>query len=136
MFEVGVVREVKDGRATVVFERTEACKACGACTKVGAQEVMVVVDNTENAKPGDTVAVAMDGGTVMSASLIMYGAPLLGLIAGVGIPMLLGADQIVCAVVGLVAAFGAYGVIRLFEPKLSKKKRFKHRMDHIVKHAE
>jgi len=134
MYEVGIVREIVDGKATVVFQRTEACKACGACTKVGgSEEMLVIIDNTENAKVGDSVAVAMEGTAVMNAALVMYGVPLCGLIAGVGIPMLCGAPDLISAIVGLVAAFGCYGIIKLFEPKLARKKRYKHRMDHIVK---
>ncbi|MGI6150686.1 MAG: SoxR reducing system RseC family protein [Christensenellales bacterium] len=132
MYEKGVVVEVDDGKAKVVFARTSACKNCRACIKAGPEEMMVVVDNTLNAKVGDKVAVAMNSSSFMEATLIMYGTPLFGLLVGVGIPMLFGAPDWVSALAGILCAIASYGIIRALEPKFKRSKRLGHRMDHIV----
>ncbi|MGI6193112.1 MAG: SoxR reducing system RseC family protein [Christensenellales bacterium] len=132
MFEKGVVVEVFDGKAKVEFARTAACKNCRACIKAGPEKMMVVVENTQNAEVGDVVAVAMNSSSFMEATLIMYGAPLIGLLAGVGIPMVFGAPDLVSAIAGIVCAVGTYGIIRSLEPRFKNSKKFGHRMDHIV----
>jgi len=132
MYEKGVVVAVEGGKAKVEFTRTAMCKNCKACLKAGPDKMMVVVENTLNAQVGDTVAVAMNSSTFMEATLIMYGVPLLGLLAGVGIPMAFGAADWVSALCGILCAAGAYGVIRALEPRFKKSPKFGPRMDHIV----
>lgn len=132
MYETGTVAEVANGQAKVIFARTSACKNCGACIKAGPEEMMVLVENTLNARVGDTVAVTMNSSSFLGATLIMYGAPLLGLLVGLFVPILLGASDWVAALAGIACAVMAYGVISAFEPKFKKSPRFGHRMDHIV----
>ncbi len=132
MNETGIVVEVEGKRAKVIFARKPACKNCGACIKAGADEMMVELENTLDAKVGDTVAVTMNSSSFMGATLIMYGIPLLALLAGLGIPMLLGASDWVSALAGILCAIASYGVIRSFEPRFKKSKRFGHTMERIV----
>lgn len=136
MYEKGVVVAVEGSKAKVEFARTAMCKNCKACLKAGPDKMMVVVENTLNAQVGDTVAIAMNSSTFMEATLIMYGTPLIGLLAGVGIPMALGAQDWVSALCGIVFAVGAYGVIRALEPRFKNSPKFGHRMDHIISNEQ
>ncbi len=136
MNEVGTVASLDGKYAEVRFKRQSMCKHCGACIKAGPDEMMVRVLNTEGARVGDRVAVAMGQGAFMEASLLMYGVPLLALLAGLAVPLLAGVSEYIAAAVGVVCAVLAFAVIKRFEPKISKNQKFQHRMAAIVERAE
>jgi len=132
MYENGTVVEVADGKAKVVFARTAMCKNCGACIKAGPEEMMIIVDNTKGAEVGDIVAVTSSSSSFIDATLIMYGIPLAALLLGVGLPLAFGASDLVSALIGIGCAIASYAVIRQFEPRIKKSKKFGQTMDHIV----
>jgi sigma-E factor negative regulatory protein RseC len=76
-----------DGRAVVKVRRAEACQACsakGACTALGGktQDMVLVVDNTIGAKPGDSVILTLSEANFIKASAVLYLVPALGLVGG------------------------------------------------------
>lgn len=78
MKEVGFVHKIKGSTATVRFERKTACENCNMCLK--PREEMYVelkLRNSLNAKVGDKVEVTMGQRAVLTASFIVYVAPLL-----------------------------------------------------------
>ena len=78
MKEVGFVHKIKGSTATVRFERKTACENCNMCLK--PREEMYVelkLRNSLNAKVGDRVEVTMGQRAVLTASFIVYVAPLL-----------------------------------------------------------
>ena len=79
-----------------------------------------------NASVGDVVEIELRERSMVKASLIMYGIPLLGLIAGT----LLGAliSEIAAAVCGVALALLVYCAIHLLEPIVRKKKEFRPQM--------
>lgn len=83
MLEVLEVKEVIGDEAVVMLERTTACGECGQCM-VGKKNLHMELKmkNTLDAKPGDMVTVEMEMKGVLSASLIMYGIPLVFFILG------------------------------------------------------
>ena len=83
MIEVLEVKEVQGDEAVVMLERTTACGECGQCM-VGKKNLHMELKlkNTLDAKPGDLVTVEMEMQGVLSASLIMYGIPLVFFILG------------------------------------------------------
>ena len=107
MNEVGTVASLDGKYAEVRFKRQSMCKHCGACIKAGPD-----------------------------ASLLMYGVPLLALLAGLAVPLLAGVSEYIAAAVGVVCAVLAFAVIKRFEPKISKNQKFQHRMAAIVERAE
>ncbi len=78
MKEVGVVHKVKGNWATVRFERKTACENCNMCLK--PREEMYVelrVKNSLQANVGDKVEITMGERAVLTASFVVYIAPLL-----------------------------------------------------------
>ncbi len=79
----GEVTGVRNGMLQVTFCRPDACQSCGAC-EGGKKEHVIWVRGEANV--GDIAVVDMPDKTVVRASFIAYGLPLLclllGLIAG------------------------------------------------------
>lgn len=83
MEEIGVVKEVKGSFIRVEMRRTPQCERCGMCIQ-GAdnQTLLLDVENSVNAQPGDRVRLALSGGSIIAASFWVYGMPLIGLVIG------------------------------------------------------
>ena len=136
MNEQGTVSKLDGKKATVIFARKGMCKDCGACLKAGPDEMMVEVENTLGARVGDVVAVELRQGVFIEATLVMYGLPLLALVIGLLVCRLIGASDMVTVIAALCCAVAAFAAIRIFEPKLSRSLRFRHKMTEIVSRAE
>lgn len=81
-------------------------------------------------KPGDQVEIGIQEGALVSASLVSYGLPLLGILAGAGLAERLGLPVIIVVFLALLSLVGAAIVGRLwqstwhsdyFEPVLVRK---------------
>ena len=112
---VGTVTELNGNKAKVVFTRSKACGDCHACVSFGSDQAETELANTLGAKVGDRV---------------MYGIPLVALLAGVLIGSFI--SDLFTAVFGIGAAVIAFLIIRLFEPKFKKMGKFDPRMIEIV----
>jgi sigma-E factor negative regulatory protein RseC len=82
---------VADGIADVSTIRRSACGSCdakGGCgTSILAawfpqRQLRFRLPNHLDARPGDTVVVGLDEGSLQRASLVLYGLPLAGLVGG------------------------------------------------------
>ncbi len=80
---VGTVIAVDGENATVAFKRSKACGDCHACISFGTDQAQTAIRNTLGAAIGDRVAIELHQGSVFKASLILYGLPLVLLLAGV-----------------------------------------------------
>ena len=127
---VGTVTELNGNKAKVVFTRSKACGDCHACVSFGSNQAETELTNTLGAKVGDRVSIELHSGSVFTASLIMYGIPLVALLAGVLIGSFI--SDLFTAVFGIGAAVIAFLIIRLFEPKFKKMGKFDPRMIEIV----
>lgn len=77
---VKVRRLLPDGMAEVIRIRESACSGdCHKCAGCGAaqQTMLFSVHNAIGAKPGDTVVVESDTGTVLKGAVLLYVLPLL-----------------------------------------------------------
>ncbi len=126
MRQTGTVIAVNGSMATVRFKRTDACGKCHACFTLNSTEADIELENSVGARIGDTVLIELHSGSVLNASLIMYGIPLVALIAGVVIGS--AAGDMYAALGGVLFACGAFFIIRAFEPKFSRMNKFKPRM--------
>ena len=129
MQSVGQVVAVTNNVARVRFERTKACGKCRACLSFGETQAEVELPNTLHAKVGDWVEISLHEGEVAKASLLAYGIPLAGLVAGVLLGSLWG--EIAAVFCGLLFALGGFGVLKLLEPKFSRMGSFAPRMIRI-----
>jgi len=125
-----VVRILEDGKAVVRFERTKACKNCKMCANAGENHALTEVENTLKAKVGDHVEISLHSKSLIHATLIAYGIPLVLLLVGVIVGSMW--SDAVGAIAGIVLALVSFVIPRLLEPRFSRVKTFKPRMIDIV----
>lgn len=135
MEQYGEVIGVENDIATVRFNRSKACGKCRACFTLGSEEALIEIENTLNARTGDIVEIRLHANSMVKATLLMYGIPLMGLIIGVITGSFIGGDA-AALICGVGVALIAYLIIHLFEPKLSRKDAFKPHMLSILKDNE
>jgi sigma-E factor negative regulatory protein RseC len=140
MKEIGQVLSTENGMARVRFERSSACKDCGACMMSQSQKEMdLSTENTLNASVGDWVQVDIESPMLIKASLISYIFPLLMLIIGLVLGYFINQavhifdnSEIAACILGLLFVVAAYYSIRLLEPRLRKNKGFAPKMVALV----
>ena len=134
MRQTGKVIETKGKKAIVRFVRSDACGHCNACFHLGSNEADIDIDNVLGAKAGDMVGIEMHGKSVLRASLILYGIPLIALLVGAYLGSLQG--DLYAALGGVLFAAGAFFILRALEPKFSRMTEFKPRMVEILDQPE
>ena len=122
----GTVVAVSGKKATVRFKKTDACGHCNACFRFGSNEADIEMDNALNAKEGDTVYIEMHAKSVLKASVIVYGIPLVFLVAGVALGCVIG--ELYGAIGGVAFSAGSFFILKALEPKFAKMNEFKPRM--------
>lgn len=140
MLESGIVVEVDNGIATILFKRSSACAKCGACRLASEEENMYLkINNNLGAGVGDVVEVETNTSSVLTASVIAYVIPLIFLIIGVGLGYyidnmfkLLNNPDALGAILGIVLVAVSYLGIRAFEPKFRQNKSFLPKMKDIL----
>ncbi len=84
--ERGVVLEASNGLAVVRIESTADCDECSAkllCRTTPASERVLTIRDDIGVAVGDAVEIHVRGSSVLRASLLLYGVPLVLLLAGV-----------------------------------------------------
>lgn len=130
MRQSGVVVLDKGKTAVVRFQRSDACGRCNACFHLGGTEADIEIENPLRAQAGDVVLIELHGKSVFTASLIVYGIPLVGLIAGAALGSLWG--DLYAALAAVLFAVGAFFLLRALEPRFSRMREFKPRMVEIL----
>jgi len=130
---MGKVISLSGSMAVVRFMRSSACGQCNACFYMGSQEADIEIDNTLEAGEGDMVSIELKGSSMVRASLIMYGVPLIGLLAGVIVGSQWG--DLYAAVGGILLCAGTYFILRGLEPHFSHMNQFKPRMIKIIERS-
>lgn len=130
MRQQGVVILDKGKTAVVRFQKSDACGRCNACFHLGGTEADIEIDNLLGAKEGDVVLIELHGKSVLKASLIVYGVPLIGLIAGAALGSMWG--DLYSALAAVLFAAGAFFILRALEPRFSRMREFKPRMVDIL----
>jgi sigma-E factor negative regulatory protein RseC len=135
----------KDGWATIVTERKDACHSCGAsqfchalanCAKLETKAL-----NKAGAAVGDLVTVHLSSHTVLKGALVLYLIPALGLltgaVAGTGFSTKLAIGEtgaeILFALAGLVLGFI---ITAMISKRMSADNRLTPEITHIVKTHE
>ncbi|MBN2241133.1 MAG: SoxR reducing system RseC family protein [Acidobacteria bacterium] len=86
--EEGLVLETRDGVATVSVVPSGCCEACGArifCRASGEENPRVTARDPLGVRPGDRVRIAAAGRSVLLATFLLYGIPLLLLLLGIAL---------------------------------------------------
>lgn len=134
MEQQGLVIGVNGGMATVKFVRSKACAHCNACLSFGDNEAIVDISNTVGAEVGDTVSITLHSRSLVKASLLMYGIPLVLLLIGALLGSLI--SDLATAAFGIVLAAGGFLLIRALEPRFERMSEFRPRMIEIISHKE
>ena len=80
---VGTVRKLENDYALVTIERQDMCGECHACEMLGeTKKCEIRCINRAQADVNDQVEIDLAKPTFLKASFIMYGVPLVGLLAG------------------------------------------------------
>lgn len=132
--QTGRVVELKGDMAVVRFQRTDACGHCNACFHFGSNEADIEIENTCQAVEGDVVAIQLHSGSMLKASAIAYGVPLIGLVAGAAIGSRIG--DIYAAVGGILLCGAAFFVLKGLNPRFARMGEFKPQMIDVVGHEE
>jgi len=90
LFEEGIVVKSAGGIAEIKLKENGNCEECTAkifCTPQNNNSRTLKVLDTLHTKPGDEVKISINGNEVLKASLLLYGLPLVLLLAGIAIGM-------------------------------------------------
>ena len=88
--EEGIVKESKDGIATIVISDSENCKECTAklyCKPGNSNERSLTVTDKFGVIAGDRVRVSIHGCQILRVSFFIYGIPLILMLAGLFVGM-------------------------------------------------
>ena len=78
--EEGIVIDSQNGKAEIALISSDNCEECDAklfCKPKGETTQILEVLDPFGVKPGDEVKISIKGGSVLKATIIMYGIPLL-----------------------------------------------------------
>ena len=134
MNAVGEIIECRGENALVKFKRSRACKNCTACISFSNDELLVELKNTLNADIGDRVRIVLHPRSVVRASLIAYGIPLLAFIAGALAGSFFG--DIYTALCSVFCAAAAFVILRILEPRFERMSAFQPKMLSYVEEGD
>lgn len=90
LYEDGIVISAGMGRATIAVAMGDACEECGAkifCAAGEAKQNTVIASDRLGVQEGDRVRILVHGEDMFLAAGLLYGVPLLLLLAGVFVGM-------------------------------------------------
>lgn len=132
MAEVGFVTALKaDNIAVARMTRKEACAKCRACIAgLSEKEMIVEAENNCDAKVGDWVEIELESNGFLTAVLIVYGIPLIALVAGICLGYFIispalnlgSAGEVLSFGIGLLFTAAAYLWIRKNEERWNTRK--------------
>lgn len=85
LYEDGIVEESQNGFATIIISDSDHCEECSAklyCKPGNSNERNLTAADPYGAHPGDKVRVSINGSKILSAAFLLYGIPLILLLAG------------------------------------------------------
>jgi len=123
MREVGRIISSRDDRAEVEVATRDECEHCpahGMCNWTGTSARRVLAVNKVGAAAGDTVELEVAEGTGAKSNLLVFGIPVLLMVAGVligGLVLRRDAWSGILAGVGLALGFG---IVKLFDVAVNR----------------
>ena len=85
LYEEGIVKESQNGIATIVLSNSDSCEECSAkvyCKPGSSNERSLTVADPFGVHPGDKVRVSINGNQILKVSFLIYGVPLILILAG------------------------------------------------------
>lgn len=115
MREEGEVIALLGGTARVRLSQKSACSGCRACAALGPGAMVIEARNLAGAGVGERVRLEITGPDPLLAALLVYGAPLAGLVAGCITGTALTGSETAGLGIGLAALACVYGALRRYE---------------------
>lgn len=124
MGEIAKVTNVNNNTITATLVRSSACGDCHACS-VGMsgdgkeKNLEITAVNECDAKVGDNVNVELSNKALISATLIMYGIPLVAMVLG----MLIGSrySDVFAFILGILFVVITFIGIKIYDKRVDKK---------------
>ena len=119
MDQVGEVLSVKDGMANLKVRRVGGCgTSCGSCSAAcDVDPDYINIRDTIGVKVGDYVEIGTNTSQVTKYMLLLYGLPLLGLIAGSILGSTFTDNEIYSVLGGVLGLILSIGVVKIFDKK-------------------
>lgn len=123
LIEEGIVTQVNKGVAVVNLNDTGACSDCGAkmfCKPGDGEGKTLTAKDPYGVHPGDRVRVSVKGKSILTATFLLYGVPLVLLLVGIiwGMSIFNSNKELYSTLLGL----GFIAVYSLIMSSFSKKK--------------
>ncbi|MCJ7801900.1 MAG: SoxR reducing system RseC family protein [Candidatus Marinimicrobia bacterium] len=129
--DTGIITKIEDNFATIAIDSTDDCKDCGIrflCSPGSEKEKIIRLENTIDAKIGDIVTISEASNILLKLSILQYGLPLIGFLAGIFISYNLNINfkpielfQFICGIIGLgIAGIVSYSIIKWIAKKPNK----------------
>lgn len=133
---IGKVEKVEGKIATVSIERQDMCGECHACEIVGeVKKCTIKCQNLCESTLGESVEIELENSTFLKATALMYGMPLIGLLAGLGLGLLVpsGLDEQVREVAMAIFALVGMGAGLLWLKKKDSRRKYDELLPRAVK---
>lgn len=128
LVEEGIVTEVKSGIATVSVINSESCEECSAKIFCHTENNLknVTAKDPYGVKAGDKVQISIKGRSVVAASFLLYGLPLVLLSACIFIGMNIFNDnaELFSSLVSIIAVAIYFLAVHLLSNSQSRKNKF------------
>lgn len=120
MSEIGTVIGIQGRMVQLEIPRSSRCRGCHACQPLSGKNSMTLFAlNDCHAEPGQQVEVIIQESGELSASLLLYGLPLVVFLISILLFNLFLSDLWTVLLSLLLVAL-AYGVLRFLSPRLNR----------------
>ena len=136
MNQQGYIIEIVDNKtAKLKMQRHSACASCGKCQTLSSEskEILVEVDNSIRAKPGDHVEVNMENMNVLKATALAYLVPLIFLLVGTIVSyfmldMIISTQgiivELISGIIGIILILLSYVILKRNDSKFRDSRKF------------
>ncbi|QJA09419.1 SoxR reducing system RseC family protein [Romboutsia sp. CE17] len=136
MNQQGYIIEIVDNKtAKLKMQRHSACASCGKCQTLSSEskEILVEVDNSIGAKPGDHVEVNMENMNVLKATALAYAVPLIFLLVGTIVSyfmldMIISTQgiivELISGIIGIMLMLLSYVILKKNDSKFRDSRKF------------
>lgn len=136
MNQQGYIIEIVDNKtAKLKMQRHSACASCGKCQTLSSEskEILVEVDNSIGAKPGDHVEVNMENMNVLKATALAYLVPLIFLLVGTIVSyfmldMIISSQgiivELISGIIGIMLMLLSYVILKKNDSKFRDSRKF------------
>jgi len=120
MLEAGVIIKTDGATATVRIDKAQACSHCKSKCMESNGSMITEALNPIGANFGDIVSLKVNPKTALTATLIVFGLPLLALLAGVLIANRITDNQIYIMLVGFIMFLLTLIPVKIYDNHLKK----------------